>query len=253
MEAGAGGGLVVVAVTHSPGEVLERFLDSVKAATDRPVRVLLADLGSVDGAPERAAQRDGVSLLRIGEAVAWAAAVNRAVVELKPDAAWVAVADPAIEWGEGALDELLAAAVRHPRAGVLGPAMRAPDGSRFPSAWELPRPADVLLDRTPTPAARREGPVGWLSASCLLLRRAAWESVDGVDARHPAPFDAVDLADRLGRAGWLAVTVPSAVVTVPPRPPGGMLDGGARYVTARLTGPARAAAALVLALRRAAR
>lgn len=256
MEAQGSGALAVVTVTHSPGETLDRFLDSVKAATDRPVRVLLADAGSTDGAPERAVARDGVSLLRLGEAMMRPAAVNRAVAELGTGVAWVAVADPDAEWGDGALDELLAAAARHPRAGVLAPALRTPDGTTYPSAWRLPRPVDVLRDRVPTPAAPGEGPVGWLSASCLLLRRAAWESVDGFDARHPEPFDAVDYADRLGRAGWLNVAVPSAGVTTQARPPRGMLEGGSRYVLSRLNGPARAAAAVALrgqALRRAAR
>ncbi|HEY8371180.1 MAG TPA: dTDP-Rha--alpha-D-GlcNAc-pyrophosphate polyprenol alpha-3-L-rhamnosyltransferase, partial [Pseudonocardiaceae bacterium] len=51
--------LAVVTVTYSPGEVLDRFLDTLTKATSRRVRVVLADNGSVDGAPERAAERDG--------------------------------------------------------------------------------------------------------------------------------------------------------------------------------------------------
>src|SRR5581483_7484909 len=45
--------LAVVTVTYSPGDTLETFLDSVVKATSRPLRVLLADNGSTDGAPER--------------------------------------------------------------------------------------------------------------------------------------------------------------------------------------------------------
>lgn len=236
----------VVSVTSSPGEALDRFLDSVKAATDRPVRVLVADLGSTDGAPERAAERDGVELLRLGEALAHAAAVNRAVAELGPTTDWIAVADPGVEWSDGALDELLAAAARHPRAGALGPAITHPDGAVQPSAWELPSPADVVLRRPFVPVARGERVVGWLSTACLLLRRAAWESVDGLDARHPAPYDAVDLGDRLGRAGWLCVAVPSANVTAPPPRTSTIAGAGRRYALARLRGPARAAARLAL-------
>ena len=237
--------LAVVAVTHSPGQALDRLLDSVKAATYRPVRVLLADLGSTDGAPERAVQRDGVDLLRLGEAVARAAAVNRAVAELGESAGWIAIADPGVEWGEGAIDTLLDAAARRPRAGALGPTHRLPDGAVRPSAWELPSVVDVVRRRAPVPAARAEGPVGWLSTSCLLLHRAAWESVDGLDARHPEPFDGVDLGDRLARAGWLCVSVPSAIVTVPAES-AGTPTGGDRYVTSRLHGPARAAARVAL-------
>jgi N-acetylglucosaminyl-diphospho-decaprenol L-rhamnosyltransferase len=63
-----------------------------------------------------------------------------------------------------------------------------------------------------------------VAGECLLVRRAAWESVDGFDARHLGPVDAVDLGARLGRAGWLAVHVPAAEVVVGAGPATGMLE-----------------------------
>src|SRR3989442_9002213 len=56
----------VVVVTYSPGEALDRFLDTLEKATTRPYRVVLADNGSTDGAPERAALRSRLALLRTG-------------------------------------------------------------------------------------------------------------------------------------------------------------------------------------------
>ena len=109
--------LAVVTVTYSPGETLDTFLDSVVKATSRPLRVLLVDNGSTDGAPERAIRRDGVQLLRIGENVGYGSAANRGVVEWGPEVGWVVVANPDIEWHPGSLDELLEAAQRWPRAG----------------------------------------------------------------------------------------------------------------------------------------
>ena len=55
-----------------------------------------------------------------------------------------------------------------------------------------------------------ERPVGWLSGSCLLLRRAAFDEVDGFDERYFMYMEDVDLGDRLGKAGWQNVYVPSA-------------------------------------------
>ena len=75
-------------MTYSPGATLDAFLDSLPAASSRPVQVVLADNGSVDGAPERAAQaRENVTLLRIGENVGYGAGANRGVAELGPGSA----------------------------------------------------------------------------------------------------------------------------------------------------------------------
>jgi N-acetylglucosaminyl-diphospho-decaprenol L-rhamnosyltransferase len=57
-----------------------------------------------------------------------------------------------------------------------------------------------------------ERPVGWLSGSCLLLRRAAFDQVGGFDERYFMYMEDVDLGDRLGRAGWRNVYVPSAEI-----------------------------------------
>ncbi|MGH3949363.1 MAG: glycosyltransferase family 2 protein [Pseudonocardiaceae bacterium] len=225
---GYGQELVVVTVTYSPGETLETFLDSVAKATSRPLRVLLADNGSTDGAPERAAHRDGVSLVRIGENVGYGAAANRAIVELGPEVGWVVVANPDIEWHPGSLDELLAAGVRWPRAAALGPLIREPSGAVYPSARMLPSLGRGIGHAVLSPVwpgnpwtrtyrqsdtALGERTAEWLSGSCLLLRRAAFASVDGFDPRYFMYFEDVDLGDRLGRAGWLNVYVPTAEVT----------------------------------------
>ncbi|MGH3670985.1 MAG: glycosyltransferase family 2 protein [Pseudonocardiaceae bacterium] len=220
--------LAVVTVTYSPGETLETFLDSVVKATSRPLRVLLADNGSTDGAPEHAARRDGVRLLRIGENVGYGSAVNRGTVEWGSEVGWVVVANPDIEWHPGSLDELIAAAQRWPRAGALGPLIRQPDGTVYPSARLLPALGrgighavlGPIWPANPWTKAYRQSDTAlgertaeWLSGSCLLLRRAAFESVGGFDPRYFMYFEDVDLGDRLGRAGWLNVYVPSAEVT----------------------------------------
>jgi N-acetylglucosaminyl-diphospho-decaprenol L-rhamnosyltransferase len=220
--------LAVVTVTYSPGDTLETFLDSVAKATSRPLRVLLADNGSTDGAPERAMGRDGVQLLRIGENVGYGTAANRGIAEFGPEVGWVVVANPDVEWHPGSLDELLAAGERWPRAGALGPLIRDPAGTVYPSARLLPALGrgighavfGPLWPSNPWTTAYRQSDTAlgertaeWLSGSCLLLRRAAFESVGGFDCRYFMYFEDVDLGDRLGRAGWLNVYVPAAEVT----------------------------------------
>jgi N-acetylglucosaminyl-diphospho-decaprenol L-rhamnosyltransferase len=179
----------------------------------------------------------GATPVLVTEALARAAAVNRGVVALPAEVGWVLAVDTGVTLAPGALDALLAAAVRFPRAAVLGP--------RLPGATAGPLPArrDLLAGRVPLGAPRSAGPVGWVSGRCVLLRRAAWDSVDGYDPRHLGPVDAVDLGDRLARAGWLAVHVPGAEAAVAPGPVPGMLetarDGLRRYAAERHRGLAR--------------
>ncbi|OBH18589.1 MULTISPECIES: glycosyltransferase family 2 protein [unclassified Mycobacterium] len=224
--------LPVVTVTYSPGPHLERFLASLSLATERPVCVVMADNGSTDGTPQAAVERyPNVRLFHTGANLGYGTAVNRAVAQLAEtpdvDDDWVIVANPDVQWGPGSIDALLEAATRWPRAGALGPLIRDPDGSVYPSARHLPSLVrgsmhaviGPIWKRNPWTAAYRqerleptERPVGWLSGSCLLVRRSAFAQVGGFDERYFMYMEDVDLGDRLGRAGWLSVYVPSAEV-----------------------------------------
>ncbi|GGP70024.1 glycosyltransferase family 2 protein [Saccharothrix coeruleofusca] len=220
--------LAVVTVTYSPGETLDRFLATLTRATTRQVRVVLADNGSTDGAPERAAaSADNVVFLPTGGNLGYGAGANRGVAELGPEYGWVVVANPDLEWGEGSLDALLAATKRWPRGGAFGPLIREPNGEVYPSARLQPSLGrglghavfgKVWPGNPWTREYRQEGAeigertAGWLSGSCLLLRREAFDSVNGFDPRYFMYFEDVDLGDRIARAGWLNVYVPDAEV-----------------------------------------
>lgn len=229
--------LVVVTVTYSPGPHLDRFLASLSHATERSVTVVMADNGSTDGVPEEALERyPNARLLHTGANLGYGSAVNRAVRKyLGPevgagpaaDPEFFIVANPDVVWGPGSIDVLLAAAQRWPRAGALGPLIRDPDGSIYPSARHQPSlvrggmhaVVGPVWKSNPWTAAYRqerlepsERAVGWLSGSCLLLRRQAFEQIDGFDERYFMYMEDVDLGDRLSGAGWQNVYVPSAEV-----------------------------------------
>lgn len=219
--------LAVVIVTYSPGETLERCLDTLEKATTRTYRVILADNGSEDGAPEKAAERENVILLRTGGNLGYGTAANRGVAELDNSYGWIVVANPDLEFGEGALDTLLEATNRWPRGGAFGPLIKEPTGEIYPSARLTPslgkgighalvgriwrdNPWTRAYKQSDTSVEEREA--GWLSGSCLLMRRTAFDSVDGFDPRYFMYFEDVDLGDRLTKAGWQNVYVPTAEV-----------------------------------------
>lgn len=223
--------LIVVTVTYSPGPHLDRFLASLSHATDRPVTVVMADNGSTDGAPEEALARyPNARLLRMSGNLGYGSAINRAVAEYVKDSDnndFFVVANPDVQWGPRSIDIMLEAAGRWPHAGSLGPLIRDPDGSVYPSARHQPSlvrggmhaVVGPFWKSNPWTAEYRqerqepsERPVGWLSGSCLLLRRSAYEEISGFDERYFMYMEDVDLGDRLSRAGWQNVYVPSAEV-----------------------------------------
>ena len=223
-----GDALAVVTVTYSPGETLTRFLDTLEKATERDVQVVLADNGSVDGAPERAAaERDNVRFVPTGGNLGYGGGANAGVASLGDDVGWIVIANPDLEWDPGSIDALLEVARRWPRGGAFGPLIREPDGTVYPSARLLPSLGrgighavfGKIWPRNPwtrsyrqETAAPTERTAGWLSGSCLLLRREAFDAVGGFDTRYFMYFEDVDLGDRLSRAGWLNVYAPSASV-----------------------------------------
>jgi N-acetylglucosaminyl-diphospho-decaprenol L-rhamnosyltransferase len=217
--------LRVVVVTYSPGAALDDCLGSLRRATTRELDVVLADNGSVDGVPERAAAAPDVRLLRTGGNVGYGAAANAGLADLRTG--WALVANPDVRFEEGAVDELLTVAARWPRSATVGPAIRTPEGALYPSARDLPSLSTGIghalvgwfwAGNPWTARYRRERdlprerPAGWLSGSCFLVDLAAFHSVGGFDPAYFMYFEDVDLAERLGRRGWLHIYAPTAVV-----------------------------------------
>lgn len=227
--------LAAITVTYSPGRLLGAMIDSLDEATSRKLRLVVADNGSTDGAPERAAQRPGVELYHTGGNIGYGPAINAAARRLRApreegevDPEFFLVVNPDVEFSPGSIDALLECARRRPRAGSLGPLIREPDGEAYPSARALPTLgvgvghallADIWPNNPWTRRYRagsdlgRERAAGWLSGACLLLRWDAFEELGGFDERYFMYFEDVDLGDRLGRAGWESVFYPGAEIT----------------------------------------
>jgi N-acetylglucosaminyl-diphospho-decaprenol L-rhamnosyltransferase len=216
----------VVVVTYWPGDALATFLTSLATATTRPVHVVLADNAPDDSVVRAAAMTNGVTRVATGDNLGYGAAANAGARD--GDEEWLVVANPDIVWHAGSLDALLDATERWPNGAAFGPAILTPDGKLYPSARGFPTLSrgigHALLGwwwpANPwTKAYRREsgGPVeapcGWLSGSCLLLRRKAFEAVGGFDKAYFMYFEDLDLGRRIADAGWQSVYVPDAVVT----------------------------------------
>ncbi|MDU0478857.1 glycosyltransferase family 2 protein [Staphylococcus chromogenes] len=226
----------IITVTYSPGEYLTAFLDSVQAATADSAMVVMADNGSVDGAPEAAARAyPWAEFLPTGGNLGYGTAVNVAARALQDrlrrgeiNTEYFVVSNPDVVFEPGAIDAMIECARRWEDAGAVGPYIKEPDGSPYPSARAIPTLANgighalfsAIWPGNPWSKAYRHGedmnverPAGWLSGSCILLRWDAFRHVGGFDENYFMYMEDVDLGDRLGKAGWQNIFCPSAVIT----------------------------------------
>ncbi len=219
------GRIRAVVVAYSSGTYLHDLVASVPAASTEPVAVTVVDNGSTDGTQDWVRAQAGLELVESGSNLGYGGAANLGAAGAQEE--WLLVVNPDITLHAHALDLLLEAARRWPSAAVLGPRIIT-DGRVYPSARELPSLGRGIghavfgwfWPANPWTASYRrergepvEGVVGWLSGSCLLLRRDAFEAVGGFDEAYFMYFEDTDLCARLGRAGYDVVYAPEAVAT----------------------------------------
>jgi GT2 family glycosyltransferase len=179
------------------------------------------ELVVVDNAGELGGALDGLGAVRVvrpGRNLGFAGGSNAGAAAAR--APRLLFLNPDARPAPGALEALLEGFARHPRAAGLAPRLIGTDGAPQ-RRWQLrplPSPAALLAHAffwSPTRGARREPSEGERieqpAAAALAMRRDAFEAIGGFDAGfHPAWFEDVDLAKRLGDRGREIVYLPGA-------------------------------------------
>ncbi|MFN3707847.1 glycosyltransferase family 2 protein [Microcella sp.] len=218
-------GLVTVAFRSN--DVLPTLLGSVGTVAGAAVPIVVVDNfpGEIDSAAQITHQHHG-AYVAMPENPGYGAAINAGIRFLPKSVEWVVICNPDLEFSPGAIEELLAVAATDPSIGSVGPLIRNPDGSAYPSARRIPSLrtgighalfANVWPANPWTRSYRHDDDhgsgvrdAGWLSGACLLVRRSAFDAVGGFDDGYFMYFEDVDLGFRLKKAGWRNVYVPSA-------------------------------------------
>jgi len=213
-----------VIVNYNTRDHLLRCVASLRA--DGVTEIVVADNGSVDGSGAALAAVDPAVFLPTGSNLGFGSAANvgaratsgRLLLVMNPDA----VVEP------GAVPAMVEALDRDGGLAVVGPRVDNPDGTRFPSARRFPelmvavghafvglvRPDNRFTRHYKMLDADRQtaGDVDWVSGTCMLLRRPAFDAVGGFDAAYFMYVEDVDLCWRLHRAGWRVGYEPKARV-----------------------------------------
>jgi N-acetylglucosaminyl-diphospho-decaprenol L-rhamnosyltransferase len=219
--------LAVVIVNHNAGAYLLRCLRSVaERAGGAELEIVVVDNASTDGSAEEAVAAFPQARLIRSENRGFAAGVNVGI--RATSAPYVLVLNPDAEIASGTLAELVRLAEARPWAGAIGPMIRNPDGSVYPSGRTVPSLATAVGHAflgpvwPRNPFTRRyhladwnrttERRVDWISGAAFLLRRAALDEVGPLDERFFLYAEEVDLFKRLREAGWGIVFTPSLEV-----------------------------------------
>ncbi|HUP25276.1 MAG TPA: glycosyltransferase family 2 protein [Thermoanaerobaculia bacterium] len=216
-------------VTYEAERELAHCLQSLRDAgrelepMGRSLEVVLADNGSGDGTLPLVRERfPEVRLLELGRNLGFGAANNRAAAEAKGDL--LLLLNPDAWLAAGSLPRLIQRLEAEPGAGLVAPRFRAPAGERqFDWVPDIGVVGEVVqrmrhragrgrLNVEAVPRALQSvGIQGWYTAACLLVRRTAFEAVEGFDEGFFLYFEDVDLCVRLRQAGWELALEPEAL------------------------------------------
>jgi len=220
--------LAIVTVSYRSGDAMADLIDSIEHSTVLPATTVIVN-NAADDPVRLASDRASVHVIEAGRNLGYGGAVNLGVRSLDPRIEWVLITNPDVRLGTKALASLLATARSMPSAGAWGPKIKDSRNKVYPSARELPSLRTGIGhalfanawrknpwtrryrgENRPSGGSWRE--TGWLSGSCLLVRRSAFDAIGGFDESYFMYFEDVDLGKRMTESGWQNIYAPAATV-----------------------------------------
>jgi hypothetical protein len=220
--------LAAVIVNYNAGDELRAALRSIAdEMTGRAWEAVVVDNASEDGSADIAAEfAPHARIVRNTANVGFGRGVNQGVAA--SSAPLVLIINPDCRLARGAVAAMRAELEAHPRRAIVGPQVLDPDGSVQGSARGDPDMLTGLFGRTSplrrllpsssaatrnvvtTAGGRESTVVDWVSGACMLVRRSAFDEVDGFDPRYFLYWEDADLCRRLRARGHEVRYLPAA-------------------------------------------
>ena len=215
--------VAVLVLNWNGRTLLQQFLPSWLAHTPDYADLIIVDNGSTDDSVSFLQEhyRD-VHLLAFEENLGFAGGYNRAIEEL--DYQTVILLNSDVELTSGWLDQPMQLLNSSPEIAAVQPTLRA---QHSPKDFEYAGAAGGFIDRLGYPFCRGrifdtiEEDRGqyadsvdlfWASGACLIIRRAVYREVGGLDTLFFAHQEEIDLCWRLNARGWRIVSAPQSIV-----------------------------------------
>jgi len=195
----------IVIVSYNTRDDLARCLDALLATPPAATHeIVVIDNGSTDGSVDVVRARPGVRLIDSGRNIGFARANNIGIRATQCVNVLALNSDTIVP--PGAIDRLLAELDANPDVAVVGPRIVDGQGRAELSFGRMMSPFNEFrqkrLGRGPVDAlTRQRGYPDWVSAACLLVRRADAESVGLFDERYFMYTEDVDFCAAIRARG----------------------------------------------------
>jgi GT2 family glycosyltransferase len=197
-------GASVVIPVHGQAALTRRCLEAVLADLPAGCEIVVVDDASSDETPELLRSfGERIRVLSLTENVGFARACNEGASAARGET--IVFLNNDTEPQAGWLAGLLAYADRHPEAQIVGAKLVYPTGVVQHAGVVFGQdgyPHNLYAGLPPDHSAvERSRPLQAVTGACMLVRRAAFESVSGFDPGYENSLEDVDLCLRVGAEG----------------------------------------------------
>lgn len=218
--------IAVAIVSYNTRELLAACVRSVCA--ERPAELIVIDNASTDRSADLVRDEFPEATVLANRANhGYAVAVNEAMRATRSRYVFVLNADTVVM--PGSIRAARAYLDAHPEVGLLGPRVCGRGGDPHQSFFPFPGTLDWLLENNPIGPALRRVPVArrrmlryttpiapravpWVLGAAMVIRRAAYDAIGGLDEAYFMYYEEVDFSYRLHAADWAVHFVPAVVV-----------------------------------------